>query len=87
MQDTEFQESGSKLSIKHKESIKTENCGYLVNVTSNLEMAYAAAINIHGGHWENLTSNAGAKLLNRLHILKGIFWTGDILKSCLLEAY
>lgn len=75
IQDTEFQESGSNLSIKHRESIKTENCCYLVKVTANLKMAYPAAINTHGGHWENLTNNGGAKPLKRLHILKeqGIF--------------
>lgn len=48
-----------------------ENSGYLVMVTTNWEMAYSAAINIHGGHWENLTNKGGAKPLNRLHILKG----------------
>lgn len=73
IRDSEFQESGSNLSIKHKESIKMENCDYLVKVATNLKMAYPAAINNRGGHWENLTNNGGAKPLNRLHIMKGIF--------------
>lgn len=50
-----------------------ENCDYLVKVATNLKMAYPAAINNRGGHWENLTNNGGAKPLNRLHIMKGIF--------------
>lgn len=73
-----------------------ENCGYLVKVTTNSEMAYAAAINIHGGHWENLTNSGEAKPLNRLHILKAdilsrgyseVFCTGSILKIVLINAF
>lgn len=64
-------------------------------VMTNLEMAYAASINIYGGHWENLTNNGGAKPLNKLHILKGdslnrgyseVFCSGTILKIDIINA-
>lgn len=59
-------------------------------------MAYAAPINIHGRHWENLTNNGGAKPLNRLHIPKGdilnrgyseVFCTGSIQKIAIINDF